>query len=104
MRQAGLQCICDGFGVRGAERIENGPVCEEARVEEVWRLPTMGLSAAGWCEDRQTYRPDLSVKDPNLSAPTAIDCSMRSLWCFSNVAILILLICLTAGKWWAEGE
>jgi len=29
---------------------------------------------------RPTHRPDLRVKEPNFSAPTAMDCSIRSVW------------------------
>lgn len=31
-------------------------------------------------EDDDTNRPDLSVKEPNLRAPTDMDCSMSSVW------------------------
>ena len=34
---------------------------------------------------RQTDRPDLSVKVPNLRAPTAMLCSMSAVWYFSRL-------------------
>ena len=36
---------------------------------------------------KQTNRPDLRVKVPNLRAPTAIPCSMSSVWYFWRAAI-----------------